>query len=136
MCQCYVFLKLSKCYSRPTLLVRVYAITHWITLTKFIGFLLFPRLRIYLGTRIDWLGNSLKSTDYNDYFSLTIQNSWADPDFSTRFTGLTAKMRLFSTALLVFFSAPARARVVSANFLVSAYDRFIFDELLQMDMRL
>jgi len=115
----------------------VYAITHWITLTNFIGFLLFPRLRIYLGTRIDWLGNSLKSTDYNDYLSLAVQNSGADPDFSTRFfTGLTAKMRLFSTALLVFFSAPARARVVSANFLASAYDRFILDELLQMDMRL
>jgi nitrate/nitrite transporter NarK len=26
ICKCYVFLKLGKCYSRPTLLVRVYAV--------------------------------------------------------------------------------------------------------------
>jgi len=33
-----------------------FGITHWVTLTNFMGFLPIPRSRIYLGTRIDGLG--------------------------------------------------------------------------------
>ena len=34
-----------------------YAITHWVTITNFMGSLPLPRSRIYLGTSSDWLAS-------------------------------------------------------------------------------
>ena len=47
-----------------------FGITHWVTITNFMGFLPIPRSRIYLGTRNDLLGS--QTEDNQQLWEITI----------------------------------------------------------------